>query len=78
MKPLILMSALSLTACGAADPIVRTEFIRPDVPEHLLRPVVVTCPEGYTSRALGECALAYQQGLADANSQITAIAEVLE
>ena len=78
MKPLILTSALFLTACAAPEPIVRTEYVKPDVPDALLRPVVVTCRDGETSRALGECALAYRAGLNRANSQIAAIAEVIQ
>ena len=78
MKPLILMSALFLTACSAPDPIIRTEYVKPDVPDTLLRPVAVTCRDGETSRALGECALAYRAGLNRANSQIAAIAEVIQ
>lgn len=77
MKPLILMSALCLTACAVPDPIIRTEFLKPDVPEALLHPVVVTCSDGNTSRALGECAVALKSGLNRANSQIAAIAEVI-
>ena len=52
--------------------------MKPDVPDALLRPVVVTCRDGETSRALGECALAYRAGLNRANSQIAAIAEVIQ
>lgn len=78
MKALILTSALFLTACGANKPMVRTEFLKPQVPAHLLRPVAVQCPPGDTSRALGECALAYKHGLNTANSQIVAIAGVLQ
>ena len=77
MKALILTSVLFLTACGANKPMVRTEFLKPEVPAHLLRPVVVQCPPGDTSRALGECALAYRHGLNTANSQIAAIGEVV-
>ena len=78
MKPLILTSALFLTACSVPDPIIRTEYVKPDVPDALLRPVAVTCRDGETSRALGECALAYRAGLNRANSQIVAIAEVIQ
>ena len=78
MKPLMLMSALCLTACAAPEPIIRTEIVSPVVPAALLRPVAVTCDEGATSRALGECALALKAGLNRANGQITAIAEVLK
>ena len=78
MKPLILTSALFLTACSTPDPIIRTEYVKPDVPDALLRPVAVTCRHGETSRALGECALAYRAGLNRANSQIAAIAEVIQ
>ena len=78
MKPLILTSALFLTDCSAPDPIIRTEYVKPDVPDALLRPVAVTCRDGETSRALGECALAYRAGLNRANSQIAAIAEVIQ
>ena len=48
------------------------------LPDALLRPVVVTCRDGETSRALGECALAYRAGLNRANSQIAAIAVVIQ
>ncbi|QXN71819.1 hypothetical protein RCMRWORF_49 [Rhodobacter phage RcMrWorf] len=67
-----------MTACAAPDPIIRTEYVKPDVPDALLRPVVVTCRDGDTSRVLGECALAYRAGLNRANSQIAAIAEVIQ
>lgn len=77
MKALILTSALFLTACGN-DPIIRTELLKPEIPDHLLRPVEVICPGGYTSRALGECALAYKHGLNTANGQIAAISEALK
>ena len=78
MKPLILTSALFLTACSAPEPVVRTEYVKPDVPEALLRSVTVSCRKGNTSRALGDCALAYKAGLNRANSQIAAIAEVIQ
>ena len=35
MKPLILMSALFLTACAAPEPFIRTEYVKPDVPDVL-------------------------------------------
>ncbi|UUV43225.1 hypothetical protein RCCWILLIS_53 [Rhodobacter phage RcCWillis] len=57
---------------------MRVEYVQPDIPDSLLQPVSVTCPPGYTSRALGECALAYRAGLDQANSQIAAIGEIVE
>ena len=77
MKPLILMSVLFLTACSTSKPVTRLEYVKQQIPDHLLRPVVVKCEDGKTSRALGECALALKSGLNRANSQIEAIAEVV-
>lgn len=78
MKSLILMSVLCLTACSPREPVVRTEYLKPYVPEALLRPVTVKCQDGTTVRALGECAIALRSGLNRANSQIGAIAQVLK
>ena len=78
MKRLTLMSVLFLTACGTNKTLIKSEFLRPQIPAPLLQKVVVTCEPGETSRSLGECALAQKQGLAQANSQIAAIAEVLQ
>lgn len=78
MKPLILMSGLFLTACSTSEPLIRTEFLKPQVPAVLLQTVTVTCTDANSSRALGECALAYKHGLTAANSQIAAIAEVVK
>lgn len=79
MKRLMIMSVVFLSACGRPDPevIVRTEYVYPDIPEALLRPVLVTCKNGDTSKALGDCALKYKAGVGQANSQIGAVAEIV-
>lgn len=67
MNRLTLMSALFLTACGSPDPII---------PAELTRRVVVTCPPGYTSGALGACLIELRQGLNIANDKLRRIEEI--
>ena len=64
MKSLILMSALCLTACARPEPVI---------PEALTEPVIVTCPPGYTSGALGACLIALREGLNVANDRLDRI-----
>lgn len=80
MKPLMIMSALFLTACSRPEPeiIYRTEYIAPVIPEELLRPVYIKCEPGETSKALGECALKYKSGLNKTNSKIIAVGEIIK
>lgn len=79
MKRLMIMSVVFLTACSRPEPeiIVKTEYVYPDIPPALLRPVKVSCKPGETSKALGECALKYKAGINQGNSQIGAIAEIV-
>lgn len=70
MNRSMLMSALFLTACATPDPVLV-------VPAELTRPVVVACPEGDTSRALGQCAILLRQGLNTANSKLSEIGEIV-
>ncbi len=69
MNRLTLMSALFLTACATNTPVV--------IPVELTRETVVTCETGETSRALGRCTLALREGLANANSKLRAIGEIV-
>lgn len=69
-----LICAVFLIGCADRAPIA---VIRPVVPAELRRQVVVTCREGATVRALGECALAKAAGLDEANSKIAAIDAIL-
>ncbi len=64
MTRLILMSVLCLTACGRPEPVI---------PEALTEPVIVTCPPGYTSGALGACLIALREGLNIANDRLAAV-----
>lgn len=75
MRRSALICALFLTGC-ADEP--RVELAAPHVPADLLRPVVVRCASGETAAALGNCALALRAGLNRANSQITALGEILQ
>ncbi len=68
MNRSILMSALFLTACATPD------FV---VPDELLTPVTITCRNGTTSRAFGQCAIDLRRGLTEANSKITAIDRIV-
>ena len=63
---LTLMSVLFLTACAQASVI----------PDELTREVVVVCPSGYTSRALGQCLTLHVAALAEANSKLASIKEI--
>lgn len=80
MKPLMIMSALFLTACSRPEPeiIYRTEYITPVIPEELRRPVKVNCKDGSVSKSLGECAIAYKAGLSKANSKLIAIGQIVD
>ncbi len=69
MKILILTSALFLTACASPEPVI---------PEALTEPVVVTCPPGYTSGALGACLIALREGLNIANDRLAAVRGLVE
>lgn len=66
----LLMAAPFLTAC--VDVVARQP-----IPAPLLEPVEVTCKDGTTERALGECALKLRAGLETANGKIEAIKELV-
>ena len=65
MRILILTNALYLTACASPDLVI---------PTALTNPVVVECPEGYTSGALGACLIGLREGLNLANDRLARIA----
>lgn len=67
MIRLTLMSVLFLTGCATREPII---------PAELTRPVVVTCPPGYTSGAIGACLMALREGLNTANDKLARIGEL--
>lgn len=75
MRLCLLMSALFLTtSCGPEPEMVR---VVPYVPEELRRPVAVTCVDGDTRAALGECAMRKDAGWREANRRIVAIDQIL-
>ena len=65
----MLTSVLFLTGCADRDTVV---------PLELTRPVVVKCPAGYTSGALGACLLMLREGLNMANTKLEKIGELLD
>lgn len=69
---LVLICAVCLTACD------KKITPQPIVPAPLLKPVGVTCAVGDSEVYLGRCAIALRQGLNLANSQINAIAGLLQ
>lgn len=69
MNRLTIMSVLFLTACAHRSP----QLV---IPEALTAPVLITCPDGSTSRAVGKCLIALREGLNVANSQLAEIRQL--
>lgn len=75
MRLCLLMSALFLiTSCGPEPEVVA---VVPYVPDELRRPVAVTCVDGDSRAALGECAMKKDAGWREANRRIIAIDQIL-
>lgn len=75
MRLCLLMSALCLTtSCGLEPEVVA---MVPYVPDELRRPVAVTCADGETRAALGDCAMKKDAAWREANRRIKAIDAIL-
>lgn len=75
MHRLMIICALSLTACADAAP--RLVTLAPYVPADLRQPVTAPCPAGHTQGTLAVCLIRRTAGLAEANRRLGTINSIL-